>query len=227
MTNVKICGLRTLSDATIAIQEGADFIGFVFVQNVTRQINVSTAKKIIKQTKKLLQPDAQLKFVGLFVNEQIDQINQIINECELDYVQLCGNETPTQWKSLNTNVIKQLKIPPSIAEELTIDEEMIIRDAEMIYSSGAKILIDADVQGKHGGTGVLSDWDLASKISAKYPVILAGGLTPRNVSNAIQVVNPWGVDVSTGVEINGTKDSHKIADFANQVQIVDTQLFLD
>ena len=167
MTNVKICGLRTLSDATIAIQEGADFIGFVFVQNVTRQINVSTAKKIIKQTKKLLQPDAQLKFVGLFVNEQIDQINQIINECELDYVQLCGNETPTQWKSLNTNVIKQLKIPPSIAEELTIDEEMIIRDAEMIYSSGAKILIDADVQGKHGGTGVLSDWDLASKNSAK------------------------------------------------------------
>ena len=213
MTNVKICGLRTLSDATIAIQEGADFIGFVFVQNVTRQINVSTAKKIIKQTKKLLQPDAQLKFVGLFVNEQIDQINQIINECELDYVQLCGNETPTQWKSLNTNVIKQLKIPPSIAEELTIDEEMIIRDAEMIYSSGAKILIDADVQGKHGGTGVLSDWDLASKISAKYPVILAGGLTPRNVSNAIQVVNPWGVDVSSGVESNSQKDPDKIAQF--------------
>ena len=213
MTNVKICGLRTLSDATIAIQEGADFIGFVFVQNVTRQINVSTAKKIIKQTKKLLQPDAQLKFVGLFVNEQIDQINQIINECELDYVQLCGNETPTQWKSLNTNVIKQLKIPPSIAEELTIDEEMIIRDAEMIYSSGAKILIDADVQGKHGGTGVLSDWDLASKISAKYPVILAGGLTPRNVSNAIQAVNPWGVDVSSGVESNSQKDPDKIAQF--------------
>ena len=213
MTNVKICGLRTLSDATIAIQEGADFIGFVFVQNVTRQINVSTAKKIIKQTKKLLQPDAQLKFVGLFVNEQIDQINQIINECELDYVQLCGNETPTQWKSLNTNVIKQLKIPPSIAEELTIDEEMIIRDAEMIYSSGAKILIDADVQGKHGGTGVLSDWDLASKISAKYPVILAGGLTPRNVSNAIQAVNPWGVDVSSGVESNSQKDPEKIAQF--------------
>ena len=213
MTNVKICGLRTLSDATIAIQEGADFIGFVFVQNVTRQINVSTAKKIIKQTKKLLQPDAQLKFVGLFVNEQIDQINQIINECELDYVQLCGNETPTQWKSLNTNVIKQLKIPPSIAEELTIDEEMIIRDAEMIYSSGAKILIDADVQGKHGGTGVLSDWDLASKISAKYPVILAGGLTPRNVSNAIQVVNPWGVHVSSGVESNSQKDPEKIAQF--------------
>ena len=213
MTNVKICGLRTLSDATIAMQEGADFIGFVFVQNVTRQINVSTAKKIIKQTKKLLQPDAQLKFVGLFVNEQIDQINQIINECELDYVQLCGNETPTQWKSLNTNVIKQLKIPPSIAEELTIDEEMIIRDAEMIYSSGAKILIDADVQGKHGGTGVLSDWDLASKISAKYPVILAGGLTPRNVSNAIQVVNPWGVDVSSGVESNSQKDPEKIAQF--------------
>ena len=213
MTNVKICGLRTLSDATIAIQEGADFIGFVFVQNVTRQINVSTAKKIIKQTKKLLQPDAQLKFVGLFVNEQIDQINQIINECELDYVQLCGNETPTQWKSLNTNVIKQLKIPPSIAEELTIDEEMIIRDAEMIYSSGAKILIDSDVQGKHGGTGVLSDWDLASKISAKYPVILAGGLTPRNVSNAIQVVNPWGVDVSSGVESNSQKDPDKIAQF--------------
>ncbi|GIT17186.1 MAG: hypothetical protein CM1200mP38_8430 [Dehalococcoidia bacterium] len=83
---------------------------------------------------------------------------------------MCGNETPTQWKSLNTNVIKQLKIPPSIAEELTIDEEMIIRDAEMIYSSGAKILIDADVpKGKHGGTGVLPHWDLASKISAKYP----------------------------------------------------------
>ena len=213
MTNVKICGLRTLSDATIAIQEGADFIGFVFVQNVTRQINVSTAKKIIKQTKKLLQPDAQLKFVGLFVNEQIDQINQIINECELDYVQLCGNETPTQWKSLNTNVIKQLKIPHSIADQLTIHEEMIIRDAEMIYSSGAKILIDADVQGKHGGTGVLSDWDLASKISAKYPVILAGGLTPRNVSNAIQVVNPWGVDVSSGVESNSQKDPEKIAQF--------------
>ena len=213
MTNVKICGLRTLSNATIAIQEGADFIGFVFVQNVTRQINVSSAKKIIEQTKKLLQPDAQLKFVGLFVNEQIDQINQIINECELDYVQLCGNEAPPQWKSLNANVIKQLKIPPSIAEELTIDEEMIIRDAEMIYSSGAKILIDADVQGKHGGTGVLSDWDLASKISAKYPVILAGGLTPRNVSNAIQVVNPWGVDVSSGVESNSQKDPEKIAQF--------------
>ena len=213
MTNVKICGLRTLSDATIAMQEGADFIGFVFVQNVTRQINVSTAKKIIKQTKKLLQPDAQLKFVGLFVNEQIDQINQIINECELDYVQLCGNETPTQWKSLNTNVIKQLKIPPSIAEELTIDEEMIIRDAEMIYSSGAKILIDADGQGKHGGTGVLSDWDLASKISAKYRVILAGGLTPRNVSNAIQVVNPWGVDVSSGVESNSQNDREQLAQF--------------
>ncbi|MFL2761917.1 MAG: phosphoribosylanthranilate isomerase [Dehalococcoidia bacterium] len=211
MTNIKICGIRKMSDAKIALQEGAHFIGFVFVDNVTRKINESTAKQIIKEIKIAQKFDSPLKFVGLFANQQINTINHIIKECELDYVQLCGDEPPSLWKSIDAQVIKQLRIPPT--GKNNIDPEMIIRSAETIFSSGSTILIDSEVKGKLGGTGIQPDWNLASKISSEYPIILAGGLTPKNISDAILSVSPWGVDVSSGVESNNQKDPRKIVEF--------------
>ena len=147
----------------------------------------------------------------MFANQSISKINRVVKECQLDFVQLCGVEPLSFWKAVDTNVIKQLRIPPSPIENLNLDS--ILRTAESIYSSGSKILIDSEVSGRLGGTGVKPNWNIASKISSEYPIILAGGLNPSNVSDAIKAVSPWGVDVSSGVESRNHKDPRKIVDF--------------
>jgi len=141
--------------------------------------------------------------VGLFVNENAATIRDIIRGCQLDYAQLCGDETPEFCRTLGVPVIKSLKVRgPGILDEVE-------RYADLV----AWCQLDGFQPDQHGGTGTSFDWELARPATRRFKVMVAGGLTPENVTRAIEVARPWGVDVSSGVETNGQKDPEKIAAF--------------
>ncbi|MBW2519982.1 MAG: phosphoribosylanthranilate isomerase [Deltaproteobacteria bacterium] len=193
---VKICGLTNAEDAQYAVQCGADALGFVFYQKSPRYIDPESVKRIISE----LPPFVTT--VGLFVNESLDRIAQIVNDCRLDRVQLHGEELPADCDQLPFRVIKAIRIGQNFSvQNLTA------------YSVSA-FLLDAYVPGQPGGTGQRCDWGVASKVARKYTTILAGGLDPENIVQAIQQVAPYGVDVSSGVENEpGKKSQQKISQF--------------
>lgn len=224
MTKIKICGLRESKHISEAANVGVDFVGFVFVPNVRREISITKAQRIINEYRTLSVNNGP-KLVGLFANQPQEHVNHIIDFCGLDMIQLCGNEEPEYWNEITVPIIKQIKVADNDSQGYTISQT--IAKVDKVVQHGHIPLLDKHESGSFGGTGLSFDWDIAKHISQQHDFILAGGLTPQNVGMATSTVRPWGVDVSSGVEINGTKNSHKIADFANQVQITDTQLFLD
>jgi len=140
--------------------------------------------------------------VGIFVNEEAEFINDIVEQVGLHVVQLHGDEPPEFCKLIKRPVIKGLHLN-SITE---------LNRVEKYQATTWRILLDTPTT-KWGGSGKTHDWGIARKVAQQVPIILAGGLTPENVSEAIQRVHPWGVDVSSGVEINGQKDAGKIQAF--------------
>lgn len=193
---VKICGITTIEDALHAVEMGADALGFVFYPASLRYIAPEQARQIIDK----LPPFVAI--VGLFVNAEPDQIRTIIRQCRLDVVQLHGDETPTQCHYPEVKVIKALRI----------------RGAECLrgienYPVSA-LLLDAWVADAYGGTGQLGRWDLAAGVARQFPVILAGGLTKNNIRAAVDAVQPYAVDVSSGVELSpGAKDHELVREF--------------
>ncbi|OQY20555.1 MAG: N-(5'-phosphoribosyl)anthranilate isomerase [Desulfobacteraceae bacterium 4572_35.1] len=193
---VKVCGITTLEDALQAIAAGADALGFVFYPKSPRYIEVEAAQRIIAQ----LPPFVAI--VGLFVNADPAIIKTTIAECNLDVVQLHGDETPAQCEYAGVKVIKALRVRSSECLQ-NVDDYPV-----------AALLIDAWSEDAYGGTGQLGRWDLAAQIAKRLPVILAGGLNKDNVAQAIAAVHPYAVDVSSGIEIKpGHKDSELVRDF--------------
>lgn len=204
MTLVKICGIQEEDHAMVAAESGASLIGFVFVP-VRREIEPETAGKIIKSVReRYMHPPAA---VGLFVNESASTINGIAEEVGLDFAQLHGDEDPELASQLVIPAFKALRI------EAEHSEADVRKQAETYLRNCTAVLLDSHVPGHWGGTGVKGDWELAAGIARDHPVILAGGLAPENVSEAIETVRPAVVDVSSGVEIDGRKDPAKIAAF--------------
>ncbi|MFQ6040050.1 MAG: phosphoribosylanthranilate isomerase [Candidatus Poribacteria bacterium] len=196
MTKVKICGITNLNDASAAVEFGADAIGFVFVPNTPRYIEPAKAAEIIMR----LPPFATI--VGLFVDESEVRIKQVADQCNLNVLQLHGQESPDFCLRFNRKVIKAFRVK---------DKESL--NALPKYTVSA-YLLDTYVKGAMGGTGVAFDWRLATDAKRYGPVILAGGLNPENVAKAIKQVQPYGVDVSSGVEAEpGKKDHSKLKDF--------------
>ena len=224
MTKIKICGLRESKHVSKAASVGVDFVGFVFVPNVRREISISQAHRIINEYRNL-HGNTGPQLVGLFANQPQEHVNHIIDFCGLDMIQLCGNEEHEYWDEITVPIIKQIKVTDNDSQGYTVSQTLA--KVAKVVQHGHIPLLDKHESGSLGGTGLSFDWDIATHISQHHDFILAGGLTPHNVGIATSTVRPWGVDVSSGVEINGTKNSHKIADFANQVQITDKQLFLD
>ncbi|MBR52789.1 phosphoribosylanthranilate isomerase [Candidatus Poribacteria bacterium] len=203
MTRIKICGITNLDDGLEAIAAGVDALGFVFVPNTPRYITPPQAKLVIKQLPPFITN------VGLFVDSEIDEIEDIVNHCKLDAVQLHGNESPEMCSqiSLQTKVIKSFHVKKEL---------QVLRNEIENYRVDA-YLLDTFIKGKAGGTGQTFDWRIAEGLSQR--IILAGGLTPDNIGTAIAQLQPYGVDVSSGVEKSpGKKDTNKIYSFVRQVR---------
>lgn len=193
---MKICGITNLDDALHASASGADALGFVFYPGSPRYIVPDQAQHIIAELPPIITT------VGLFVNESPARIRQTVEFCGLNTVQLHGDEEPDQCCYAPCRVIKALRLRPGMDDR-----------AFSAYQVSA-LLLDAYVPDKLGGTGQRCDWDRAKEIASRHRVILAGGLTPENVTEAIRQVRPYAVDVSSGVEKQpGQKDPEKVANF--------------
>ena len=294
---VKICGIRNLDDALFAAEAGADFIGLVFVPGRHRRLDPSAAKVIVSGLK---DAGAAPQVVGLFADQDLEEVNRTIEVCGLDLAQLCGQESLDYCTQTRAKVIKVVHIaepvrrsgypstssgrtgpaggenvppggenvspggepvfvrdepvsvrdepvsvrgepvsvrgepvsvrgepvePPAI--EATIPE--LVRRVDAYREAGHLVTLDRLVEGLQGGTGESFDWSIAAQLSRQgSSFLLAGGLAPDNVGQAVATVRPWGVDVSSGVETNGDKDHEKIRRFiynARQRSAVSDQHF--
>lgn len=202
MTRVKICGLRTVAAARAAVEAGADFLGFVFAPS-RRQV----APRLVQQLLADL-PSGAYETVGVFVDAPPHLINAIAETCRLDWVQLCGQEPPDLCAQLRVPVIKSFRVAGPV------DLETVAR-----YMTVCRLVhLDTYRPGQAGGTGETFDWSLAVPVARRWPTMLAGGLDAANVARAIQLVQPYAVDVSSGVETAGEKDPAKIAAFIAAVR---------
>jgi len=205
MTKIKICGIKTVDDALAAVDAGADLIGFNFYPKSPRYVEVGHCRGIMSTVRKY----GHVKFVGVFVNATVAEINATMETCGLSLAQLHGDETPEMMNELDGKAFKAFR---GISTDFETDKR--------IRTDGAPaFLIDAAVKGLYGGSGVTADWNEVTKLAKKYPLLLAGGLTPENVADAVRQVNPWGVDVASGVEsAPGEKDSRKMKAFVKAVR---------
>jgi phosphoribosylanthranilate isomerase len=191
MTRIKICGLTNLEDALLAIGMGVDALGFIFAES-PRQITPIMAKTIIRTLPPLVQT------VGVFVNEEPARIKEIQSFCGLDLLQLHGDESPEICQDLMPHSIKAFRL----------QNEADIRNIKRYQRVVRAILLDTFQKGKAGGTGQTFDWSLAVKAKeVGLPIILAGGLGPENIQEAIATVKPYAVDVNSSIEKRpGKKD---------------------
>ena len=217
MTRFKICGLRDVPNTLVAAEEGADFLGFNFVEGVRRQLQPQEGSEIIYDFRMAFDGDKMPRIVGLFANQDADFVNSVIHRCGLDYVQLCGDERPEFWNGLAAPVIRQVKVREDLPRSEAVS--MVSEQVAEALAGGHMALLDKHKPGELGGTGIAFDWSVAREVASKNPVMVAGGLNPDNVAEAISVAAPWGVDVSSGVETDGAKDAAKIKAFAAAVRL--------
>ncbi|MBI4306855.1 MAG: phosphoribosylanthranilate isomerase [Chloroflexi bacterium] len=208
---IKICGLRDADSALIAADAGADYLGFVFVEKVRRQLLPPQGKAIIARFrhtwKHVQERQSPPKIVGLFRNQPASTVKQVLEQCGLDIVQLCGEEGHDYARSLGVQVLRQVRVrqsdtPSSLRERVTA-----------ALDAGEMVVLDRDDPLVPGGGGVAFDWRIAEGVADLPNVLLSGGLDPENVATAVGRVHPWGVDVSSGVETAGVKDPDKIRSF--------------
>jgi len=209
---VKICGITNLADARFAAETGADYLGFIFYPLSVRAVSSADAKIIIKELRKSSKCPI---LVGVFVNETIDQIASVLNECDLDLAQLSGNETPDYLVDpssvLYGRCYKTIR-PQSIAEAAVKVEWYLPPEPSPVQPT---ILVDTYHPNLYGGTGLQADWSIAASLADAIPrMMLAGGLQTENVAEAIMNVRPFAVDVASGVEREpGQKDPIKVQAF--------------
>jgi len=205
MTKIKICGIKTIKDALAAMEAGADLIGFNFYPKSPRYIDVGTCRNIMS----VMRRHGHVTYVGVFVNASVEEVYATIETCGLSLAQLHGDETPEMLSALNGRAFKAFR---GIPTDITGYER----------NDAPALLVDAAVKGVYGGSGVTADWSAAAEFAKKYPLLLAGGLTPENVADAVRQVRPWGVDVASGVEsAPGEKDAGKMFQFVKEVKRVE------
>lgn len=207
-TRIKICGITRIEDGLAAAQAGAHAIGLVFAEKSPRRVNVAQAQAISAA----LPPFVTT--VALFVNAAEEEVAQVIAQVRPQCLQFHGEEMPEFCEAFGLPWMKAARVRPGVD---------LLQFATR-YGAAQGLLLDAYSPAAHGGTGERFDWGLIPSNIGR-PVVLAGGLTPANVGEAVRVARPWAVDVSSGVEAApGIKDATKIAAFVNEVRRVDVQL---
>jgi phosphoribosylanthranilate isomerase len=204
MTRVKICGITSAEDALAAVEAGADALGFVFVPGTPRLVHPETAERIVAG----LPPFVTA--VGVFADQPLEEVLRIAARCNLQAVQLHGDEPEAFSRRIPLKIIKAVRVrdAPDLRPIAT-------------YPAHA-FLLDAFVEGQAGGTGTPISWDLAMQAKGHAPIILSGGLRPETVGLAVRRVRPYGVDVSSGVEMRpGRKDHQKVREFIAAVRQAD------
>lgn len=204
-TRVKICGLTRPEDARSAALLGADAIGLVFYPPSPRHVDISTARSIVEE----LPPFTTV--VGLFVDEDPENVREVIVQLNIDLLQFHGKEGADYCAAFGKPYIKAIGMKPNTD----------LPRLASAYATACGLLLDADDPLAKGGTGTRFDWAMIAP-ECPLPVILAGGLTPQNVGEALRQVKPFAVDVSSGVEAaKGIKDTSKMAAFLREVQDID------
>ncbi len=205
-TKIKICGITNIEDALFAANAGADALGFVFYPKSPRNVALEVVKEIVAALPPFITT------VGLFVNATAETIRQTMLHTGLDTVQLHGDETPKDCCLPPHRVIKAVRVKGA-SSLVNVDQYKV-----------SALLLDAWNDKHYGGTGESFDWQLAKQYTAQLPLILAGGLHPGNVAEAVAQVAPYAVDVSSGVEKQpGIKDHDKIYKFIQQVKTADAR----
>lgn len=219
MTKIKICGITNEKDALWAANAGVDFIGLNFYKNSPRKISVDMAKKITSSLPEFVKP------VGVFVDEEIGAILKITKKVGLSAVQLHGNETPEYCSELKEKISATVPAnllwegKPQMIKAFRIGGDFQAEQMSQ-YGNADYFLLDTFVEDLPGGTGQAFNWDLAVELKKQgKPIFLSGGLTPENVSEAINKVGPFAVDVCSGIERTPTrKDYDKMLAFVKAVR---------
>ena len=235
MTWVKICGMTNLEDALVAVDAGADAVGFVFYEKSPRCVTVETVREIVEKL-----PEGVEK-VGVFVGESITSAEKVRSSVGLDALQVyttsgqrvlevlknVGAWPPSKRKSGQTKIYLALSMSEFIAEK--VEEKGLTVEMQDPQGEFVALLVDSGSGAQPGGTGVTFDWNQASAtvadLSLRHKVVIAGGLKPQNVGAAIQILRPWGVDVVSGVEARpGKKDPEKVRAFVRAVRESDRKV---
>ena len=202
---VKICGLTKKDDILDVVHLGADAIGVIFYEKSPRFVSLQDAEVLFHDV------PAFVNRVGVFVNQSVEFVNEVSDKCKLDYVQLHGDESVEYCKKVNRKIIKAFRV----------STENDIKKIVSYKNIASAVLLDTKVKGSFGGTGQSFDWGLG--IAAKeydIPMILSGGINVTNVSKAIQLVDPYCIDISSGVESQpGVKDYHKLEEFIRLLKV--------
>jgi len=202
MTRIKVCGITRPEDARVAAEAGATAIGMVFWPSSPRRVTLDAARAIVAAL------PSGVPAIGVFVNQSVEEINEIIDAAGLFGVQLHGDEPAA--------VIPRIKRP--VIRAAGTNAVAVIGE----LPAHVTVLLDAIDSEKRGGTGRTIDWKAAAEIARRRPIVLAGGLTPGNVGEAIHIVRPYAVDVSSGVESSpGIKDHDRIRAFVDAVNRAD------
>ena len=199
---IKICGVREVVDVDACIALGVQMIGFNFWPKSRRRIAEDAARRLVERLPKSIEP------VGVFVDAEPEEVARTVERVGLHAVQLHGDEDPEAYRDVGAKVIQVVRVKPG-------------RPLPVAVAGAAdRVLLDAWVEGQ-GGAGVSFDWNIVPGMQQRFarPILLAGGLTPENVSAAIRRARPWGVDVATGVEsAPGVKDHRKLRAFVEAVR---------
>ena len=212
MIRVKICGIRSLDNALMAAQAGADLIGLNFYPPSPRSLPMNEAREIAQGLRDALGEDCP-SLVGVFVNMPADEIRAVMEHVGLDYAQLSGDESADAQAQLDGRAFKAIRPRDIAAAQAEISELQAHFPAE---TSAPSLLLDAFHPQLYGGTGETASVDLALAVRRSVPrMMLAGGLTPHNVQARARAIRPWGVDVASGVESGeaGIKDKAKLRAF--------------
>jgi phosphoribosylanthranilate isomerase len=204
---VKVCGITNAEDASAAVEAGADALGFIFYEQSPRYVVPAVASRIIAELPPLVLP------VGVFVNEGMATVRSIMDTCGLAMAQLHGDESASYCRELSRPAMKALRLK---------DRASLLALAEYQGRGGVRgFVLDSFSEIAYGGTGQVTDWTLAAEVAKSTPILLAGGLTPDNVAQAVRTVRPYGVDVSSGVEsAPGKKEHAKLRAFVEAVRVV-------
>lgn len=202
MTRIKICGITRAEDLRAAVEYGADALGLVFYEASPRNVTIPHAAHLAQTAPPFV------TLVGLFVNPNVEEVQTVLRHVPLATLQFHGEETPEFCAQFNKPYLKAIRVKAGVD----------LLQCASDFSSAQGLLLDAHVEGVQGGTGATFDWTLIPK-NMPMPIILSGGLDAKNVAEAIRLVKPYAVDVSSGVEASkGIKDAAKIAAFINEVK---------